>query len=152
MPLGWLYSRNHELDSAKMFASCPTPSRFWQAALLLVAVACLTPNRASAGCGDYVTILDGTGNVSQHSSSGTNHQPDFPKPPCDGPQCSGSPTPTAPPLAPVAPVGSQSKELTQLLGTVSVSDTEPSFIYRYESHTSRPIDRATSIFHPPREG
>jgi hypothetical protein len=136
-----------------MISQFLSPLRILRVALPLVVVACLTPNRASAECGDYVTILNGT--AARHAFPGDT--PDAAadpgrapvRPPCEGPHCSGSPARQAPPLAPVVPIGSQAKELTQHLGTDG-SEADRGAACDRDMSSSRPIRRASSIFHPPR--
>lgn len=123
--------------------------RGWQAALLLVAVACASPGRAAAECGDHVVILTNPTNQDGHATPATADVP--PKAPCSGPNCSRPPERPAPPLAPVSVSGPHGKEAAPLLGAVEPPDLAPSS--RAADLTSpRPIRRATSVFHPPRAG
>jgi hypothetical protein len=122
-----------------MRAIVPALFRGWRAGLLLVVAACATPNRATAGCGDYVTILNGS----------DSHQPA--KMPCHGPNCSEAPARQQMPLAPVSPVGPQVKEVVQSLLTLDVPIPSPDAFDRDHSF-SRPIPGGSSIFHPPRHG
>jgi hypothetical protein len=116
--------------------------------------------RAAAECGDYVTILNGSGSSGHQSGTRSGHDavpggtptPAPAKPPCHGPNCSGSPAREAPPLAPVAPTGTQAKELTQHLGPVNSPDAEPGSAFDRDITSHRPIRRASSVFHPPRLG
>src|SRR5581483_12182218 len=94
--------------------------RGWRAALPLVAVACFSPGRAAAECGDYVTILNGPAVSGHHAMPEGGPAPA--KPPCHGPNCSGSPVREPAPLAPVVPAGSQAKELTEHTGHVGGAD------------------------------
>src|SRR5262245_60728580 len=128
-------------------------SRGWRAAVLLVAVACLNTDRASAGCGDYVTILNASPNASQQTDGHDGRtdptdrleSPVPTKPPCHGPNCSGSPSKKPSPLAPPVPVGSRAKELTQPLGSICVPQADPAGRVDSGTLSSRPISRPTSI-------
>jgi hypothetical protein len=124
-----------------------------RAAVLLVAAACATPDRASAECGDYVTILNAPAG-STHSMPATTETGETPAPmrtPCRGPNCQGAPVRDFPPLTPVSPVGSQVKEQAQCLDAVDRAESQREILDR-DSSSSRPIHRPTSIFHPPRLG
>ena len=123
--------------------------RGWRAALLFVAVACLTPNRASAGCGDHATILNG---ADHHAMPMNSDSHDTTKPPCHGPNCSGAPVRENPPMpAPVSPTGPQAKEVAQILQSV-VGAVQTGGSFDRDTTSSRPIRRASSIFDPPRLG
>src|SRR5262245_34061869 len=139
-----------------MVRSIPTLLRGWRVALLL-AVACLTPGRASAECGDYVTILNGPGASAHQPMPGANdgatpnheNTPSPVKPPCHGPNCSSTPDLPFPPLAPIAPVGTQVKELTGHLHPATEADAGPGRAFDRDTTSARPIRRASSVFHPP---
>ena len=125
--------------------------RSWRAALLLVVAACATPDRASAECGDHVIILNAPASSNHDAMPGAAEMPKPIKLPCHGPNCSGSPTHDFPPLAPVAPVSSQLKELAQCL--ISVGDVDaPRPSFDRDMSSLRPTHRASSVFHPPRVG
>ena len=129
-----------------MRETLPSLIRGWLAAMLLVAAACLTPDRASAGCGDHVTILN--------SSSQSDHQAgqsDQSKLPCQGANCSGEPLQHQAPLAPATTVAPQGKEIVQSLLGPSDDEGLRSLLDRDFSRT-HPIRRASSVFHPPRFG
>jgi hypothetical protein len=49
------------------------------------------------------------------------------------------------------PAGSQAKELTQQLGHAGI-EADPGSGFDLEHTSGRPIQRATSVFHPPRLG
>lgn len=132
-----------------MYLSLTPTFRGWRAALLLVAVACLSPGRAEAGCGDHVTILNAPANP-DHVRPGTPETP-APAPPCEGPNCSGNPSRDLPPLAPVTVAGPQVKEVVHNLALVGAPDgLRPPF--NRDLTSPRPISRASSVFHPPRRG
>jgi hypothetical protein len=130
-----------------MTASLCTLLRGWRAALLLLAVACFSPARASAGCGDYVTIRDDATAPAHRVTPQTPANP-----PCHGPNCSGSPTREAPPLVPVVPTGHQPKELTRNPDPADGPDAEPGCSFDRDSTSARPIRQASSVYHPPRAG
>lgn len=131
------------------------PIRDGRAALLLVAVACFSPGRASAECGDYVTILNAPANHPHAAPQPEHHpatEPPAPvKPPCHGPNCSGAPNRELPPLAPVATTAPAVKDLARLLGPI---DPDSHVRGRFErDHSSpRPVRRPSDVFHPPRHG
>jgi hypothetical protein len=121
--------------------------RGWRAALLLVAVACATPGRAKAECGDHVTILNGPAANSDGASAAA---PAPQKVPCSGPNCSRAPQRQDPDPAPAPTSGPEGKEAAVPAGSAEerdsgsarVSDLAPGALVR----------RPTSIFHPPRLG
>jgi len=126
-------------------------TRYGRAALLLVAAACASPGRADAGCGDYVTILNGPAGSAHHPMPDADHPAAPANAPCHGPNCSGAPARDNPPLAPVTPVGPQGKELAHSIGLVNVAGAQrPAFDRDLTS--PRPVRRASSVFHPPRVG
>jgi hypothetical protein len=131
-----------------MTASLTSVLRCWRAGVVLVAVACLAPGRASAGCGDYVTIIDASGNPAHNVAADDHGTP----PPCQGPNCSGSPVREAPPLAPAAPAGGQPQELTPHPGPAGGPDAGPAATLGRDSTSPRPIRRPSPVFHPPRAG
>jgi hypothetical protein len=117
--------------------------------MLVIVAACASPDRATAGCGDYVTILNGT-SAGSHQDGPT--EPGGPqKAPCQGPNCSGDPVRHQAPLAPAAPVAPQVKEVA---GTIDGPASEASlrFLLHIDSSSARPISRPSSVFHPPRIG
>ncbi|HSQ54576.1 MAG TPA: hypothetical protein VLM40_02440 [Gemmata sp.] len=130
-----------------MSIAFPPLVRGWRAAVLLAAVALCTPEKAFAGCGDYITY------PGDHQPTTANH-PDTsipPKPPCHGPNCHGN-TPHEFPPAPPAPVTSPVKEDARLIGLVETPGDSDHSHFDRDSDSARPIDRAFSIFHPPRIG
>lgn len=138
--------------------------RNWRVALLLVAVATLTPGRASAECGDYLNIPSPHANNPRAQTHGiqTQTQP-IPersagpaptdatpaKTPCRGPNCSRAPTRESLPLAPVIPSRAQVKEPVQHTAGQDLA-TVPAPPWEFDGTFLPPIHRATSIFHPPR--
>jgi hypothetical protein len=118
--------------------------------MLLVAGACLTPERASAGCGDHVTILNGSAAGEHHAAAPADSTLPT-KLPCQGPNCSGEPVRQQAPATPVAPTTPQGKEIAQTLDSLGDDGALPSRLDR-DSAGSRPIRRSTSVFHPPRIG
>ena len=143
-----------------MSSSLPSPFRGWRAAVLLVAVACASPNRVRAECGEYVTVLsantktcaadriEGRATPFAIPTTDTAESPARPKGPCSGPNCSGRPDHHPTPFAPVPPSGPHAKEVAQLLGAVAPSQGASSRLGDFIS--PRPIRRASSVFHPPR--
>jgi hypothetical protein len=138
-----------------MASSLRSLFRGWWAALLLVVVACASPGRATAECGDYVVILNTNdpaspdGRATPFSTpTGSVEHPASPKVPCSGPNCSRSPERHPAPFAPVSPPGPHGKEVVQTLGSVEPTDSASSRICDFIS--PRPIRRASSVFHPPR--
>ena len=117
--------------------------------MLLVAAACLTPDRAAAGCGDHVTILNGTSASDHQASRADTSEPA--RLPCQGPNCSGEPFQHQAPLAPATTVAPQGKEIVQSTLEPSGDEGLPSLLGR-DFSTAHPILRASSVFHPPRIG
>jgi hypothetical protein len=125
--------------------------RGWRAALLLVVIACATPGRAAAECGDYVTVLNDQATNVRHAMPAPVGAPASPKAPCSGPNCSRLPDRHAPLPAPAPVSVPHGKELAHVLGLLDPPDLAASS--RTSAYiSSRPISRATSIFHPPRAG
>jgi hypothetical protein len=128
----------------------------WRAALLLVAVvcaACGSPGRAAAECGDHVTILNRptvqpTPEGTASPAAGVPLAP--PMAPCSGPNCSGGSERHPAPLAPVSTAEPPGKAVAAIGGTVEPPGDASSRVG--DLTTSRPIRRATSVFHPPRAG
>ena len=116
--------------------------------MLLVAGACLTPERASAGCGDHVTILNGSAANEHHAAAPADPSQPM-KLPCQGPNCSGEPVRQQAPATPVAPTPPQGKEIAQTLDTLCDAGA-PASPFDRDSAGSRPIRRSTYVFHPPR--
>ena len=134
--------------------------RHWRAVLLLVAAMSLNPGRASAECGDYITIHNPVPDAHRNLSMPPTHDRLAPnefgdsmpsKFPCRGPNCSSMPVRDSPPLAPVISFSSHVKELVQ---SPALEDDEASRGSSFaRDDTSLPaIYRAYSVFHPPRFG
>jgi hypothetical protein len=130
----------------------PLLVRRWRAVLLLVAAFVLTQGRASAECGDYITIRHAAHGRSPHESmpvTSNDFKDSVPeKLPCHGPNCSRSPGRNLPPLAPVAPVISLAKDLVQSIKPIN--ETTPHSTLARDFTSTLPIDRPSPIFHPPR--
>jgi hypothetical protein len=129
----------------------PSLVRGWRAALVLAVVACASPARATAGCGDHVVVLNQNApSAGAHESlapGGTDHP--LPQKPCSGPNCSRAPERQAP-AAPAPDSGPDGKDSLQAPATFEPPDGAPS---RQRDFTSPvPLRRAASIFHPPRVG
>jgi hypothetical protein len=135
-----------------MTSLLPSLCRGWRAGLVLAAVACAAPARATAGCGDHVVILTqgapGADARESFAPAGTDHA--LPQKPCSGPNCSRAPERQAPPSAPAPNSGPDGKESLQVQGAVESPDGASS--PRCDSRSAVPVRRATSIFHPPRAG
>jgi len=127
----------------------------WRVALLLVVVACASPGRVSAECGDHVVILNANATsqpdrASSPPAAEKTDLPALPKAPCTGPNCSRVPERHSLPFAPVSTSGPQAKEVAQLSALVTSTDCAATSFDDFIS--ARPVRRATSIFHPPRIG
>jgi hypothetical protein len=142
-------SQLHELVTMRL--SPLSLVRGWRAAALLVVVACASPQRAAAECGDYAIILNAPAE-SAHPGPSAPGETHTPAPaPCRGSNCEGAPDRHVPPLAPVTPAGPQANEPAFGLEPTGGADREPRSFDR--DHTSpRPVRRAASVFHPPRLG
>lgn len=134
--------------------SFPLPSliRYWRAGLLLAVGIAFTPGRARAECGDYITIHNAApgSHHSQTTHNNLGERTPF-KLPCHGPNCSRSPERQSPPFAPPVVVGSPVKEQAQHVTAIDNDGTSSSSFAR-DNTSFRPIDRASSVFHPPRLG
>jgi hypothetical protein len=129
------------------------PSLFggWRAALLLATVAVsASPGRATAACGDHVTILN-AGVKDGVSATPDGGIPVPPRAPCQGPNCSGAPERHAPLPAPAPSSGPQVKDVAHP-GEYSEHPAESARLFAGERTLPHPIDVASSIFHPPRRG
>ena len=123
-----------------------TTFRGLRVALLLVAGALLSPQRASAECGSHVTVLNPAAEA-RHDAMPPTDGHGQPLPPCQGPNCSGAPERQFPTPAPPAPTGGQVKELVS--GGLLDRTDPPHFSFARAHTTARPIHRPFSIFHPP---
>jgi hypothetical protein len=142
--------------------SLPPLIRGWRAAMLLAAVALSSPGRASAECGDYITV-GGKSAMAHHEpapdtpattpTAQSETRPAAPgKRPCRGPNCSASPAKEFPPVPPAPSAGPQAKEHARLPETARDSGADPRDPFARDNTSPRPIRRATSVFHPPRIG
>lgn len=137
--------------------------RDWRVVLLLVAGISLTPGRASAACGDYISIHNAVRDLASSANPDqsaliTNpialNEPGNSTPsklPCHGPNCSNSPVRQLPPLAPATPVGLRVKELVQH-PVPTDDDVQPGLSSVCDNTLLSPIDHTSAIFHPPRLG
>ena len=128
-----------------MFSPITSLLRNGRAALLLVAVACLTPDRASAGCGNHTPIFSPALIASPDSPSAAVDAP-TPAPPCHGPNCSGAPEPVLPPVA-VAPPAPAAEAV---LPTQPVLSGAARGSFARGPAQFAPIRRPLPVFHPPR--
>jgi hypothetical protein len=129
----------------------PPLFRGWRAALVLVVAACAIPQRATAGCGDYVTIRN-VSDLPNHQSGMVETDSHLPaKMPCHGPNCSEAPARQQAPLAPVSPVESQVKEVVQSFLALYLPVESPHGFNR-DCSSPLPIRGTSFIFHPPRNG
>jgi hypothetical protein len=124
-----------------------TTFRGWRVALLLVAGALLSPQRASAECGSHVTVLNPTAESRHDAMPPADGHGQPLTPPCQGPNCSGAPERPVPPVPPASTDG-QIKELASGAGLLDRSDP-PHFPFDRAAASARPIHRPFSIFHPP---
>jgi hypothetical protein len=124
--------------------------RGWRAALLLVVLACATPGRASAECGDHVLILNQpTARADQggHAAPASDAPAAPPRAPCSGPNCSQGSDRHPAPFTPASPPGPHGKEVAQLLESVEQPDGLS--VRACDFLSSRPIRRVSAVFHPP---
>jgi hypothetical protein len=113
----------------------------WALALLLGVLA--APAAAQASCGDYVRM--GGADAPRPATDGKG-MPSHPAPgPCHGPGCDRHPVA---PLAPVT-VSVQVEDWACVLRADDSRSSKPTFALR-EENTSRPVRRASSVYHPPR--
>lgn len=125
----------------------PVPPRLVAAAVLAAGGLLAAPGRASAGCGDYVSVAPDTPDEARAG----HHDPAGPAAPCHGPGCSNAPSHPTPPLS--AP-GTARTESDPWAGGLS-DDPNPADA---SSRRPRPADDGRAvhfprpIFHPPRAG
>lgn len=125
-------------------------------ALLLGVVVCLSAGRAEA-CGEAffkVAYANPNGaNQSMVPHQGEHSAPGAPGDrPCHGPNCSGSPTPNTPPVSSVPASSSTAKETARQLANDSDDCDSQRSLFTRDTTSRRPINRASSVFHPPRLG
>lgn len=123
--------------------------RGWRAAVLLVVVACATPDRATAGCGSHVVVLnpmtsfDSTEHAPRAPMDLTE-RPKGPQKPCSGPNCSRAPDPA--PFAPAPLSAPRTMDASPVLGSADRADLSARVC---ESTSPRPVRRSADIFRPP---
>ena len=119
---------------------------------LLVALGVgVTPGRAAAECGDYVTVLgEQVSHGSPQPDADRSHgMPARPDRPCHGPNCSSNPTTPAVPVSP--PVTSPSDSKNLVAGLVGDRDDFPGAGWSLSlTSEGRVVRHPRSIFHPPR--
>lgn len=131
-----------------------TKAGFFGACLIFL----LAPTAARAGCGSEIHIFRPSNNdqsLGDPLSFATNHLSDSPEhaplpnnpKPCSGPGCSREP------LVPIQAPGSPPTNYHEQWGSLSSALGElgqelSSFLP--DEHTFHPLDRVSSIFHPPR--
>jgi hypothetical protein len=115
-------------------------------ALVIALVVAYSPGRATAGCGDYVIVVNPKASAEPESTEPFADSR-VPAGPCRGPTCSNQvPAPFAPvPL----PVGPPSDAKACFVGSVDDvgSDVERT---PHSLFTGVPVHRPNLIFHPPR--
>lgn len=115
-------------------------------ALLAAAGLLVAPDRAAAGCGDYVSVAPDT----PDDPAAGRHAPAGPAAPCHGPGCSNAPSHPAPLSAPVTAPAETDPWAAGLPDEPDSSDTA--------TRRLRPVDDGRAvrftrpIFHPPRAG
>jgi hypothetical protein len=114
--------------------------------LLIAAALFGSPNRADAGCGDYLTIVTADGKAVAHH---TQTDSSTPQPPCHGPNCSAR---NAPPPTPISvPIELTSRAKEWAAAVVLVSTDGDSFAQHVlDPDSDQPISRKSEPFHPPR--
>ena len=124
---------------------CSRVLRTVGAASLLAVAVLFAPQRASAACGDYVTIV---GEHGRPANGPEGHDPDSPREPCHGPNCSAAPCGPVlpPPAAPTGPTG-PNEALAGLPGpTDGTGGPNP---YPRPASSGRAVHRPPLVFHPP---
>lgn len=119
------------------------------AAFLLAVGFFVSPSRAHADCGDYVTIA---GHPSAHHTmppADDTKPTDSPRRPCNGPNCSKRhDSPITPTRAPITPTG-ETKSLEVRIGADLPPDSGCGQWFT-DATSAQPIRTSRSIFHPPR--
>ena len=105
--------------------------------------------RASASCGDYVTVGDAKPHDGAHSSSSGTPFHNSEKRPCSHPNCSGQPAPV--PFAPVSPPTPPRPEVADAGRTAGIASAGPDWgsYLPHDSSLCR-IYRPFRIERPPR--
>ncbi len=131
-----------------MLASLPHLFRYGRAALLLVVVACLTPDRAQARCGHQSAIFKAPIVAAEPDATPAPAPAEAPTPcPCDGSNCSNRQDRDAPPPA-SSPTAPRASEAALTTDTLAVPPSRAAFAR--DRSAPRPIDQSSAIFHPPR--
>jgi hypothetical protein len=118
----------------------------WWAGILLAVGVCAPSARAT--CGDYVIIGNSnTGHMAGPASKHDSHSMPAPGQPCHGPSCSKQPA--APMQTPTTKVQSQVEPWAYLFADSQALAAGADRLLA-EVETDHPIDRANSIFRPPR--
>jgi hypothetical protein len=112
--------------------------------LLVAAALLISPDRAAAECGDYVTIQDGRSNHAMPGPAAGDH---LPKTPCHGPGCSKLPTVPFSPIPTPVTASADAKALALGLGDVPPTAGGRTIPV---SSAAAPTRQPDSIFHPPR--
>ena len=123
-----------------------SPARLGALALLAAVALLGSAGTASAGCGDYVTVLTADGSVRQaadHDPAGAARRP------CHGPNCSAQkPLPTAPVTVPLAQAPSS---LESALAATTADRTHKSRSgFPFDPSCGPTVSRPSAPFHPPR--
>src|SRR6516165_4680890 len=119
-----------------MLPLLPSLRSVLRAALLLVVVICATQGRATAACGEYVTILN-TPATEPHTTPAPitqqtqSHQEQTPvKLPCHGPNCSSAPTREVPPTPPAPTTAAPVKELARNSSCIDSTSPQPGSLFQ----------------------
>jgi hypothetical protein len=116
--------------------------------LTAVAVALGWAGNVTAGCGEHVVVLKPAAAATDSNTPADDTPP--PTAPCHGPHCHANPAnPLPAPVTGGAVPTSSAKEQFTPLGSAEGDDCQSldrPFVFTSPS----PIDRASSIFHPPR--
>jgi hypothetical protein len=139
---------------------------FWSLArgvfLTLLVGGALAPARASASCGDYVTVTNPSGPSGQSAPPAPQTGPTKPLPPsgegphdsplpgplpCRAPSCSGDPAPPAPSSSAGEDGGQERQDCLLALPTGSAAAT---FGLPLDDRALKPFRVPCSVFHPPR--
>jgi hypothetical protein len=136
-----------------IYSPDPRVIRTTVAFIAIVVGIALTSGRASATCGDYISIVgQSPANYQQDhmpvtATGESQGDPKESRAPCHGPGCSNSPTDSIPPIT--APIGSEPKDPPAAL-TGSDSGNGGMSREQYPTSTGRAIRLPNLIFHPPR--
>lgn len=133
-----------------VIVSLPSLVRGWRVALLFVAFASVSSGQAQAGCGDHLAVWNPNAAIAAVASNQLVEQAVLPFSPipCSGGNCSESPGRTSKPIDLVVSSGTQLKVAVAIPELIVLRDHTSMQVCDVIS--SRPIVRASSIFHPPR--